>query len=74
MCWQGLRGQKKVHENLPIWDYMSWPMGTQKCLKQNKNMSDFKGPVEHGQNLLQNLAKWTGSAWVPLSLQKGQSK
>ena len=34
---------------------MSW---VHKCLKQNKNMRHFNGPVEHGQNLPPNLAEW----------------
>ena len=44
--------------------YLTWLYHgvIQKCLKQIKNMRHFQGPVEHGQNLLQNLAKWTGSA------------
>ena len=59
---KGYEARKKVHKNLPIWDcrYMSW---VHKCLKQNKNMRHFNGPVEHGQNLPPNLAEWAGSAW-----------
>ena len=37
--------------------------GTQKCLKQNKNMRHFQGLVEHSQNLPPNMAEWAGSAW-----------